>query len=394
MTRVGKSGVIASMSRITRFLSDFQRTKLGILVDDLSGSRAVLVAPSENISEEQVNRILTMSGGLTFVALSPERASAFMLASMARPSITGQSSSNPKFETALTSQYVSVEAREGITTGISAADRAKTLQILGAHTIQPRSLVKPGHIFPVETREGGVLVKTALPEGALDLVKMAGHTDAALFVDLLTQDGNLVDADGATLCATREGLPLLTLSELIRHRLENESLVAKVAESTLPTTLAGEVRAIVYHSKMTNVEHVALVKGTVSGDTPVLVRVQAEQTVADVFGGGTPASRSNLQNSLKEIGERGAGVVLYLRRPFTDRKGSTVQHVTEQAPSKAATMMRDYGVGAQILRDLGITKVELLTSTPRALEGLASFGISVVQHTPIPQLLSSTGHTV
>lgn len=394
MTPSGKSGVIADMSRITRFLSDFQRTKLGILIDDLSCSRAVLVAPIESISEAEVNRILSLSGGLTFVALSAERASAFMLQTMARPSITGRGSLNPTFETAETAQYVSVEAREGITTGISAADRAKTLQILGAQNIQPRALVKPGHIFPVETREGGVLVKTALPEGALDIVRMAGHSDAALFVDLLSADGALENSDGAARCAEREELPSLTLSELIRHRLEHESLVEKVAESTLPTTLAGEVRALVYHSKMTNVEHVALVKGTVAGDAPVLVRVQAEHTVSDVFGGTTPASRANLQNSLKEIGERGCGVVLYLRRPFTDHKGSTVQHVSETPPSKAATMMRDYGVGAQILRDLGITNVELLTSTPRALEGLSSFGITVVRQLPIPQLLPPTGHTV
>jgi 3,4-dihydroxy 2-butanone 4-phosphate synthase/GTP cyclohydrolase II len=378
------------MSRFPEFLNACKQSKLGILVDDLSSSRAALFAPAEEVTAQEVNRILTLSGGLTFVALSPERAAAFLLATMARPSTMGSSA----LPTSQTSQYVSVEAREGITTGISAADRAKTLQILGARVAQPRALVKPGHIFPVETREGGVLVKTAIPEGALDIVKMSGFTDAALFVDLLDTKGELMNEHGAHECALREGLPLITLSELIQHRLRQESLVVRVAEAMLPTTLAGEVRAIVYRSNISDVEHVALVKGDVSGDTPVLVRVQAEHTVPDVFGGDSPASRSILQNSLKEIGARGRGVLLYLRRPFMDSKGSAIQHLKDTPPSLAATRMREYGVGAQILRDLGVTQVELLTSSKRSLEGLPSFGITVVSQISIPELLPSPGHTV
>lgn len=378
------------MSRFPEFLGAFKQSKLGILVDDLSSSRAALLAPAEEISAHDINRILTISGGLTFVALSPERAAAFLLSTMARPSTVG-SSALPMSQT---SQYVSVEAREGITTGISAADRAKTLQILGARVAQPRALVKPGHIFPVETREGGVLVKTAIPEGALDIITMSGFTDAALFVDLLDTKGELMNEQGAQECAQREGIPLITLSELIQHRLRQESLVVRVAEAMLPTSLAGEVRAIVYRSNISDVEHVALVKGDVSGDTPVLVRVQAEHTVPDVFGGDSPASRSHLQNSLKEVGARGRGILLYLRRPFMDSKGTSVQHLKDAPPSLSATRMREYGVGAQILRDLGVTQVELLTSSKRSLEGLPSFGITVVSQISIPELLPSPGHTV
>ena len=359
-------------------------------MDDLSSSRAALIAPADDISASDVNRVLTISGGLTFVALSPERAAAFLLATMARPSTTGSSA----LPTSQTAQYVSVEAREGITTGISAADRAKTLQILGAQAAQPRALVKPGHIFPVETRDGGVLVKTAIPEGALDIVKMGGFTDAALFVDLLDVHGELMNEQQAQECAQREHLPLVTLSELIQHRLRQESLVVRVAEAMLPTTLAGEVRAIVYRSNISDVEHVALVKGDVSGDTPVLVRVQAEHTVPDVFGGDSPASRAHLQNSLKEVGARGRGILLYLRRPFMDSKGSSIQHLKDAPPSLSASRMREYGVGAQILRDLGVTQVELLTTSQRSLEGLPSFGITVVSQISIPELLPSPGHTV
>jgi 3,4-dihydroxy 2-butanone 4-phosphate synthase/GTP cyclohydrolase II len=385
-----KSGVIPHMSRLSQFLTVFKQTKLSILVDDLSSSRAALVAPAQDITPEQVNRILTISGGLTFVALSPERAAAFLLSTMTRPS-----SLRPQtLPVSQMAQYVSVEAREGITTGISAADRAKTLHILGAAIAQPRALVKPGHIFPVETRSGGVLVKTAIPEGALDVVTMIEATDAALFVDLLTKDGELMTERQAEDCARQEQLPLITLSELIRYRLQQESLVQRVAEASLPTTLAGEVRAIVYRSHIGDIEHVALVKGDVRGDTPVLVRVQAEHTVPDVFGGSSPATRSHLQNSLREIGERERGILLYLRRPFMDPKGSAVQHLKEPPTSPSARRMREYGVGAQILRDLGVTHVELLTSSTNLLEGLPSFGITVIAQHTIPQHLSTSGHTV
>lgn len=377
------------MKDISTFISSFRSTGIAVLIDELSASRAALIAPIHDISEQKVNRILSISGGLTFVAVSSERANSFMLSSMVRPS-----SAQDQSLIGRTSQYVSVEAREGVTTGISAADRAKTLRVLGAEVPQPRALVKPGHIFPVETKDGGVLVKTAIPEGALDLVTLVGGTDAALFVDLLDAAGELMDDGAARACAMRENIPTITLSELIHYRLQQEPLVTRVAEASLPTTLAGEMRAIVYRSRISDIEHVALVKGDVHGDRPVLVRVQAENTVADVFGGNSPLSRHHLQNSLKAIGDRGQGVLLYLRRPFTDLKGTTVQHLKDAPASASATRMREYGVGAQILRDLGVRQVELLTATTHLLEGLPSFGITVVAQHPIPDLITPAGHTV
>ena len=379
------------MHPVVRFLRGFKTNHIGVLIDDLSCSRAALVAPVERISADGVNRILSLSGGLTLVALSQERANTFMLASMARPTTT----LDHKVASSSVPHFVSVEAREGITTGISAADRAHTLNILGAQTPQPRALVKPGHIFPVATREGGVLVKAEIPEGALDIARLAGFTDAALYVDLLDKHGELIDADAAQRVAEKEHLPAITLSQLISYRLAHESIVVRVADAALPTTLAGDVRAIVYRSSISDSEHVALVKGDVRAAETVLVRVQAEHTVADVFGGASPASRAHLQNSLAAIGLRGCGVLLYLRRPFLDSKNSNTQQLREEATQpKNAAMMREYGVGAQILRDLGITNVELLSGTLRSLEGLSSFGISVVLQHPIPTLIPSPGHTV
>jgi 3,4-dihydroxy 2-butanone 4-phosphate synthase/GTP cyclohydrolase II len=381
------------MFRTPTFISLFSQNRLAILIDDAgSNSRAALVAPALNSQSDEVNRVLQLSGGLTFVALSPERASALLLHSMIRPNVGDKLSA----ASVLLPQYTSVEAREGITTGISAADRATTIAILGAELPQPRALVKPGHIFPVETREGGVLVKLAIPEGAVDLSRLAGFTDAALFVDLLDAHGELMSAEQARAFGETHAIAVTSLTELITHRLEREPLITRVAEARLPTTLAGEVKAIVYRSRIHDVEHIALVKGEVDGDEPVLVRVQAESTVTDVFGGNAPSSRLHLQNALRAIGARNRGVLLYLRRPFIDDKSHNVQSldVSDMTLGSAPAMMREYGVGAQILRDLGVTKIELLTTTQRALAGLSSFGIHVVSQHSIPDLTTSTEHVV
>jgi 3,4-dihydroxy 2-butanone 4-phosphate synthase/GTP cyclohydrolase II len=374
------------------FISDFALNRLIILIDDAGSSRAALVAPALNAQSAEVNRILELSGGLTFVALSPERAASFLLHSMTRPSV----GEKPASTSILMPQYTSVEAREGITTGISAADRAATIAILGAESPQPRALVKPGHIFPVETRDGGVLVKLAIPEGTVDLARLAGFTDAALFVDLLDEHGELMSADAAREFGAARGISVTSLTEIIAHRLEREPLVTRGAEAHLPTTLAGEVRAVVYRSRIHAVEHIALVKGDVRGDEPVLVRVQAESTATDVFGGSGPSTRLHLQNALRAIGDRTRGVFLYLRRPFIDDKSHNVQslEIAEMAHGGAPAMMREYGVGAQILRDLGVTRIELLTTTPRSLAGLPSFGIHVVSQHSIPDLTTSTEHVV
>jgi 3,4-dihydroxy 2-butanone 4-phosphate synthase/GTP cyclohydrolase II len=372
------------MSPIPAFLSQFSHSRLGILVDDIGSERAALVAPAQNISADEVNRVLSLGGGLPFVALSPGRANAFMLSSMVNPSAA--CSPTPS-NTAGFSLLTSVEAREGITTGISAADRATTIRILGAREPHPRDLVKPGHIFPTEVREGGVLVKSAIPEGSLDLVRLAGFSDAALFVDLLGKDGEILRLREAQSLAASESLPIASLSELIAHRLHREPLVERVADAAIPSRFADGIRGIVYRSKIHDVEHIALVKGDVSHGGPVLVRVQPEQTVSDVFGGGPLSSRGIVHASLHAIESRGAGVLLYLRRPFIDEKhGSTQSLSGEHAVTRSPTMMREYGVGAQILRDLGISQIELLSSTPRSMTGLESFGITIVSQHPIPEV--------
>lgn len=368
------------MGDFVSFLRTFSTDRLAILLDDAGSERAALIAPAAACTSSEVNRILHLSGGLTFVAVSPERAAAFLLHSMDRPR-TLRTAHSGTTHTAPIPQYTSVEARAGVTTGISAADRAATISILGAETPNPRALVKPGHIFPVETREGGVLVKLAIPEGAVDITTLAGFGDAALFVDLLDEHGALMNSAAATMFAEAHRIPITTLTQLIAHRLEREPIITRTAEATIPSTLAEDLRAIVYRSKLHSEEHIALVKGEIPPQQPVLVRVQAENTLTDLFGSPRFNSRRQLHNSLRAINARGCGVLLYLRRVnFTDAPD----------PSTAATVMREYGVGAQILRDLGVSQIELLTSTPRSLLGLPSFGIEIVAQHPIPEYESQS----
>jgi 3,4-dihydroxy 2-butanone 4-phosphate synthase/GTP cyclohydrolase II len=370
------------MSVFERQIEAFAKKKLCVLRDDIGDDRSVLVAPAQDISATEVNRIISTTGGLTFVALSPERAAAFMLSPM-----TGSSSTRTELiKGGLLEQLTSVEAREGVSTGISAADRATTIRALGDAHPHPRSLVKPGHIFPVGTKSGGSPVKAEIPEAALDVVLLAGFVDAALFVDFLDASGELVSADTAATWAKTNGLPIVTISQIIEHRLLREPLVARLSEADLPTREAGTVRAIAYRSKIHDVEHVALVKGELQLDQPVLVRVQVENTIADVFGGKSPATRGQIVGSLQAINKRGSGVLLYLRRrSLEDLSVFQPMPPTKTSPSSPAALgMREYGVGAQILRDLGISQIELLSSSQKNLIGLDSFGITVVAQRAIP----------
>lgn len=363
---------------ITRFTS----ARLCVLCDDSGDGRSVLVAPAQDITPDEVNRILSITGGLTFVAITPERAAAFMLAPM-NGSATQRNERTPQ---GVYSQYTSVEAREGVTTGISAADRATTIRILGGTHPHPRSLVKPGHIFPVNTKQGGSLVKGEIPEAALDLTTLAGFSDAALFVDLLDRSGELLSSTASASWAAAHDIPTVTISQIIRHRLLREALIVRLSEASLPTREAGTVKAIAYRSKIHDVEHIALVKGDIAGDQPVVVRVQTENTVSDVFGGASPASRHHITASLRAIQQRGSGVLLYLRRNSLAELPLFASPTAQQVgtPPAAPVAMREHGIGAQILRDLGISQIELLTTSHKNLIGLDSFGISVVAQRQLP----------
>lgn len=365
----------------TTFIERFKHTRLSLLIDDTTTTpRGILVAPAHEITPDEVNRLITISGGLVFAALSSQRVEAFLLTPMTRPHSGGRESKSIDKGFAI---CTSVEAREGVTTGISAGDRAETLRILGDPFPNPRKLVQPGHIFPVATRDGGVLVKTALPEGALDLVRIAGFSDAAVFVEVVGGDGALPSLEELTGLSEHEAIPSITLAQLVRYRLETEPLVSRVAEAKLPTRLGGELRSYLYRSSIHEGEHVALVKGTIDPNTPILTRVQPEFTFSDVFGGRNPPTKRQLHRALEIIGTRESGIFLYLRRPLPGQLTEQVQSWELKYREKPAAMMREYGIGAQILRDLGVRKIELLTSSTRKLLGLHTFGIDIVSQLPL-----------
>ena len=374
---------MADMLDLSKRLSLLHSSRMCVLYDDVGDNRCVIVAPARDITADRLNFILSETGGLPFVAITPERAAAFMLSPMTRRR-DAQSQFDPA---AVNAQYTSVEAREGVTTGISAADRATTIRILGQETPQPRALVKPGHIFPVATKRGGTLVKATIPEAAVDVVRAVGFSDAALFVDLLDDRGEIRTFESSQVWAVEHKLPIFSISEIIKDRLVREPLISRLSEATIPTRYGGDVRAIAYRSELHEIEHVVLLKGEIDLTSPVLVRVQVEHTLADVFGGSAPSSRQQIANALAELSGCGAGILLYLRRAALHDCP-----VFQKAPKSDATdaslatsTMREYGVGAQILRDLGVSRIELLSSTHRTLVGLESFGITVASQRPIPE---------
>jgi 3,4-dihydroxy 2-butanone 4-phosphate synthase/GTP cyclohydrolase II len=340
-------------------LISFRNQKLAILVDDLGDGRSVFVSPAETLTENTLNYILSATGGIPLVSISEARASQFHLKPMVRIN-----ESSEHLSPTIAAQYTSVEAREGVTTGISVSDRVKTIRALGASCPHRRALVQPGHIFPVRTKTGGSLTRACIPEAALDLVNAASFSDAALFVDILDRNGNMLRQNYQDIDTGISTPPTFSVSEIVQYRLAHESLVQRKSTTRLPTTHGGILDAILYRSTLDNAEHLALVKGSSFRDKIVTVRVQVEDSFEDLFGGPSN-SRELIRESLMRIASHDLGIFIYLRKESTMR-------------SNKSSTMREYGLGAQILRDLGAQNITLLSNTHRTLSGLDNFGISVV----------------
>lgn len=326
------------------FLEEFRRADFGLLINDESGLEACFVAPAEKVTKEVVNKITKLTGGIFRVVVSKARADEFFL--------------EPMFENS--NELISVEAREGVSTGISAFDRARTISIFGETKPNPRALVKPGHIFPTAARPGGTLVKASLVEGALDLVVSAGFNEASLYVQFL-ENGN----HPSQAAIDKLDCPKINLSELIAHRLNSEALVQLIAESKVPLREFGLAQAKVFYVPLHGVEHVAFVKGEISPDKAVMTRVQRESTIEDIF-----SNSSALTKSLAKLGEQDSGIFLYLRNP-------------DKEPLYDAPRMREYGIGAQILKMLGARKLNLISSTSAPYLGLDVFDLEVSEITPL-----------
>jgi 3,4-dihydroxy 2-butanone 4-phosphate synthase / GTP cyclohydrolase II len=381
------------------FVTQFKERKLGIVVDDSATSaRSILIIPAQDATPERTNELITLSRGVLFVAITTLKAEEFQLGEMTRNrtesrfALAGGVSLAKSYATRKC--FVSVEARSGVATGISASDRATTLRVIGGAQTDPRLLVSPGHVFPVEAVAGGVLVRAGLPEAAIDCVRgipLSTYSDVAGYMDCLNENGALASTEYVTELAKAHAIPLVTISSIVRHRLTFEPLVTQVAHAKMPTHLAGMLHAYTFKSLLHNGEHLALVKGDITTPEPVLTRVQAESTFGDLFGEGGRSSREQLHRSLHLIGERGRGVLIYLSRAarggVQDELAQLAAVSTNVKQEGAETrpisgvLVRQYGIGAQILRSLGVNELELLSHRSGHIEGLSDFGLSVAKRT-------------
>jgi 3,4-dihydroxy 2-butanone 4-phosphate synthase/GTP cyclohydrolase II len=352
-----------------------------ILMDDEDReNEGDLCMAAEKVTPEAIAFMARYARGLICLPLTEER-----LADLALPMMVAENSA--PLGTAFT---VSIDARRGTSSGLSAADRATTILTAVRDGAGPGDLVTPGHVFPLRARRGGVLVRTGQTEGSVDLARLAGLKPAGVICEIMKDDGSMARLGDLERFAAEHGLKIATVADLIQYRLRHDSLVHRIAEARLPTRFGGDFRAVVYGSDVDDGEHLALVRGSVTPDEPTLVRTHAEYLPGDVFGYVQRNTGAVLQRAMEVIAAEGRGVILYLRREehgvdvFDGRDGQT-QSRTEPStnPSTRLRDFRDYGIGAQILRDLGVGKIRLLTNYPRRLVSLPGYGLEIVECVPL-----------
>jgi 3,4-dihydroxy 2-butanone 4-phosphate synthase/GTP cyclohydrolase II len=360
-------------------IDDIGQGKIVIVVDDEDReNEGDLTAAAAKITPETINFMARYGRGLICLALTGERLDELQI-----PMMVGENTS--KFGTGFT---VSIEARHGVTTGISAADRAKTILTAIDPKSKPSDLARPGHIFPLRARPGGVLMRAGQTEASVDLARLAGLDPSGVICEVMNEDGTMARVPDLMKVAKHHGLKIVTVADIIAHRLNTETFVKQVAESSFPTEF-GDFRIVVFENLLDQDHHIALIKGDVDPDAPVLVRVHSQSTIADAFGSLRSGSRNKLHSALKKIQEAGEGILVYLRQ---EEKGKMlVEEVqshaiqdedvaTAEEPSISSTSvdLRIYGIGAQILRALGARKIRLLTNQPKHIVGLQGYGITVV----------------
>lgn len=375
-----------AVSSIEEVVGDIRAGKMIILVDDEDReNEGDLCMAAEAITPEAINFMATHGRGLICLTLDRQLVKQLQLPMMV------QKNKSP-YGTGFT---VSIEARTGVTTGISAADRARTIKVAVQEDAGPADLISPGHIFPLRARRGGVLERAGQTEGSVDLARLAGMRCAGVICEIMNEDGTMSRMPDLEIFAAKHGLKIATIADLVAYRLRQDLLVHRAAEAHLPTCHGGGFKAIVYTNDVDKHEHLALVKGEIDPQKEVMVRVHSECLTGDVFGSERCDCGSQLQEAMRMVDEAGCGVILYMRQEgrgiglvnklkaysLQDNDGLDTVEANVELGFKAD--LRDYGIGAQILRDLGVRKMCLLTNNPKKIVGLEGYGLEVVSRKPI-----------
>jgi 3,4-dihydroxy 2-butanone 4-phosphate synthase / GTP cyclohydrolase II len=381
------------LARVNAGLADIRAGKMVILVDDEDReNEGDLCMAAQFVTAEAINFMATHGRGLICVTLTEEQVEQVGLPMMQAPGRAG-----PSLGTAFT---LSVEARYGVTTGISAADRAHTTRVLVNPACKPEDLVTPGHVFPLRSKTGGVLVRTGQTEGSVDLARLGGLVPAGVICEIMNEDGTMARMPDLEKFATRHGMRILTIADLIQYRLQTERLVRRVGEQDITLDQTGtRWRAVVYEVRTNKRQFLALVKGELAPEVPTLTRMHSGSTLADTFASTAKDGGENLREAIATIEGEGRGVIVYIPPrgdlahelggyvPAPAPSGSTLE-TKEQGPSDP---LREFGLGAQVLGDLGLHKIRLLTNNPRKIAGIAGYGLDIVESVSLAQLSKARG---
>ncbi len=358
---------------IEDIIEDARNGRMFILVDDEGReNEGDLVIPSQIATPEAINFMAKHGRGLICLSLTQERVEELGLPLMVRRNAT-------RHQTAFT---VSIEAKDGVTTGISAPDRARTIAVAIDPSRGSDDIATPGHVFPLVARAGGVLVRAGHTEAAIDIARLAGLNPSGVVCEIMNDDGTMARRADLISFAQLHGLHIATIGDLIAYRLRHDRIVERTLEATLDSRFGGEFRMLIYVNRVAHAEHVALIKGDLTSPEPVLVRMHALSVLDDVLGDSSRGKGGELQAAMRMVAEAGRGAIVLIREPHPTSLSNRVRQMLGEEPAEGAEL-RDYGVGAQILLDLGIKEMVLLSNTERTIVGLDGYGLRVVERRPI-----------